>query len=616
VSTLNTRYLFVAILTVLSAPFSRAHANANAIDLPWRAGMELGKGLDSATLSFENLNVALDPATTASDKLGPAVCPFERKFDMELVDSVTEYERKIGVTAEAEINVIVASATGTLSFAEQSIHNSESVYLMIRDERVNCHSRLKAPKLTPGAETKFATDYPAFRAQYGDRFLSTVSTGGNFYAVMEVKKNHDETHDELMFKLKAKVMGVTVFSWGMEKAFDDVTDGHETVISVYSNNSQYLTGVTKERMFELYAEYLGIVTSPACSAKPATGQTVPQSPFECPYRRASYEDYQQLTRYPAGSSAQQGTLMSMLAQQTAVMDELAQRRRGYADIEARAADVEAHIADYAYPRAQDEAIKLQKVQQLRGNAHTQAASLLSAYNACVSNALACTPPGPTTPSEMALEREFPVERSHYPQSCKEFRDRYDLRRDTAVQLYWQGKRAQPFDAFCTQMGGADPQTYLLFRVSSPSTVRPDVNFARRIGTPDATFSEARTVTSVLAGLHVRFANGQVVVLPQEGGLVTDLGGPIPDGALDITHAEVFAVQTCDAPGERHLANLSLQGTPWAISTQNVKTIVVPPGSEGTWIVSADNKQLDAYGEGRTGCVRLSFQGSLLLEYQP
>src|SRR5690349_14847797 len=115
---------------VLSAPFSSAHADANAIDVPWKTGMVVGRGFDSAKASSDGLGYALDPTTTGMDKLGPAICPFERKTDLELTDSVKEYERKVGVTAEAEINAIVATATGTLTFAEDTIANSESVYLM------------------------------------------------------------------------------------------------------------------------------------------------------------------------------------------------------------------------------------------------------------------------------------------------------------------------------------------------------------------------------------------------------------------------------------------------------------------------------------------------------
>jgi hypothetical protein len=127
---LKIRWFLITLLLVLAAPFSHAHAGPNAIDLPWKTGMVVGDGFDSASASSDGLASALDPASV---EFGPAVCPFERKFDMELVDNLSEYTQRIGVRAEAEINLYIASLTGTFAFANTTIKNNHSVYLMLRD---------------------------------------------------------------------------------------------------------------------------------------------------------------------------------------------------------------------------------------------------------------------------------------------------------------------------------------------------------------------------------------------------------------------------------------------------------------------------------------------------
>src|SRR5262245_56833427 len=135
--------LVAMVVLLFLTPCSRALANANAIQLPWQAGWQAGLGFDSVSGSMNGLGSAFD-ANSLSFR--PDVCPFERKFDLELVASLEEFTRKIGVRAEAEINAVVASATGTLEFANTTIRNDHNVYLMLRDERINCHYTLDAPR--------------------------------------------------------------------------------------------------------------------------------------------------------------------------------------------------------------------------------------------------------------------------------------------------------------------------------------------------------------------------------------------------------------------------------------------------------------------------------------
>jgi hypothetical protein len=96
-------------------------------------------------------------------------------------------------------------------------------------------------------------------------------------------------------------------------------------------------------------------------------------------------------------------------------------------------------------------------------------------------------------------------------------------------------------------------------------------------------------------------------------LVSDL--PVDANQRAVSHVELYATKNCDV-SSAHLINLSLQGTPWVISRQAQFDQVIPNGSQARWTVSADRKQLDAFGEGLTGCVELSVHGSLKLEYQP
>jgi hypothetical protein len=413
-------------------------------------------------------------------------------------------------------------------------------------------------------------------------------------------------------------MGVTVFSWGMQEVFEDIMDPlHETKITVKSNNSVYNFGVTRGQLFDLYAQYLTKVTGPACSGKTVLDGYAdgPVGPGECEYKRASFEDYQQLTRRLAGGGVEW---------QTMAMDALAERLRDYDDILQRARHVQANLDAYEYP--QDDANRSSRVDQLVADANTQATMLRNKYDACRLTHTDQTPADDLTdcqvPSqlnlmaEISLEQRFPVAVDRYPETCAALKQKYRLLRDGATRVYWQGKRTQPIDVYCGAMSSTEPQTYLLLRQSSAGTARPQVNFARRIGAPDEAFSESRTITSVLAGLHVEFVDGKAVVLPQTTGFVTHTGGPIQDGSAQVVHADLFAPETCDANGVQHLANLSLQGTPWVVSPETELEADVPPGSEGRWTLSSDRKQLDAHGEGRTGCVTLSVNDSLKLEYQP
>jgi hypothetical protein len=583
-------------MMVLAAPFSKAHATPNATDLPWKTGMVPGNGFDSASASSDGLASALDPA---SIEFGPAVCPFERKFDVELVDNLSEYTQRIGVRAEAEVNLYIASLTGTLAFANTTIKNNHSVYLMLRDERTNCHYRLENPRLTPEAEQQLVTDYPSFRKHYGDSFLSTVSTGGDFYAVLEIHAEDETSHNELMFGLKAKLAGITLFSWELKEVFDDITHHYDASLHVYVNNSALEFGNSTQDFFDRYRAFLSEVSGPVCGGKSAIGWR------ECTYLKATFEDYQQLTRLPVGSET--------VELQTTLMDELAQRYQAYADIVSRAETIEANIDAYQYGE-EDRSQRLATVRALLADARSQAATLKGAYDACRAAVASCKGSEQLgLMPEISLEQRFPVERDHYPQTCKDLRRKQGVLRDGPVRLYWQGKLAQPIEAYCAGMATAEPSMYLPLRVTSANTPRPYVNFAKQVGTSEDGLSEPLSTTSVFSAVRVEFVNQQAIVLPQAGVLVSDW--PVDEKQREVEHVELYATRTCDG-SSGHLINLSLKGTPWVISRQSQFDQVAPQGSEAHWTVSPDRKQLDAFGEGRTGCVELSVRGALKLEYQP
>ena len=50
-------------------------------------------------------------------------------------------------------------------------------------------------------EQQLVRDYPSFRKHYGDRFLNTISTGGSFYAVLEIQtKDEQSKNAQLLIK--------------------------------------------------------------------------------------------------------------------------------------------------------------------------------------------------------------------------------------------------------------------------------------------------------------------------------------------------------------------------------------------------------------------------------
>lgn|GEM_PF-5097209 len=589
-------FRLLLVLGVLFAPLSEALANTRATDVPWRTGMSFGRGFDTAKATIDDLGLALDPATIVA---GPALCPFERKYSLELIDSLTEFKEKIGISAEAEIDVVVASASGKLSFAKESVKNNGSIYLMLRDERVNCHYRLRAPKLREETEDLLLSDFEEFRVRYGDRFLSTISTGGSFYAVLEIRTTDELSRDELRFKLKAKVLGVTVFSWGLTELFEDLVNEYGSSVRVFVNNSTYEYGENTESLWQRYAEFLELVGSAACSGKASGGYAT------CGFRRASFEDYRQLTRWPVeGSVALQATLLEALAS----------RHQAYRRIVERAEDIRDNLSDYEFPDG--DGSRAARIDRLVDDAAAQAARLKQAYDACVASASRCEPPETLAlVSEMDLERRFPIERRRYPDTCDALRRRHGVRHDGRMRVYWLGDKNAPIDVYCADMATSAPRMFLLLARTSAQTGRPERNFVRKIERADAAFDEPRSVTSVFRGLEIQPAQGRAQVQTNQSAFV--MHAPSEGQGTDTdTRAELVELRTCDTGARHHLANLSLQGIPWVVSDTTELVVEAPRGSEGEWILSKDRKQLDAYGAGRSDCVRLFIRGSLELEYTP
>jgi hypothetical protein len=142
------------------------------------------------------------------------------RYYLSKVESVEELHTQLGLSAEVNAQFGLFGASAKFDFAQTSSFNSYSVFMVARVEVINAFRQLDGPRLDPPAEAllKPGGDQDRFAEQFGDSFIISMQTGGEFCAVMEFRTTSKSDQQSISASLEG--------SYGL--AFDaDVSFSHK-----------------------------------------------------------------------------------------------------------------------------------------------------------------------------------------------------------------------------------------------------------------------------------------------------------------------------------------------------------------------------------------------------
>jgi hypothetical protein len=168
-----------------------------------KQGMAYGSGFDSVAG-----NVRGDCVLRTEPELPLRVLGQEVEFKIRQITSSAELAKELSISASASLKSQFGSVSAKASYASQQNVNQFSIYLIAQVRVTNPARRLRDVKLTDEAwnllEVKGAEE---FRKRCGDEFLSGITTGGEYLAILQITTRSEEEKQEVSVSVRAKGVG-------------------------------------------------------------------------------------------------------------------------------------------------------------------------------------------------------------------------------------------------------------------------------------------------------------------------------------------------------------------------------------------------------------------------
>lgn len=155
--------------------------------------MDFGKGIDTVTMEPKGYAVeggAPEPVVGAGG--------WSALFNLRKVVSEEQYKSAFSLNVEASASWGVFGGSAKFDYAESQSYNRYSLYLVASIMIQGPFNQIKNPQLKQTARDFIsAGDADGFRRQFGDRFISGMQFGGEYYAVFEFICESEENRNKV-----------------------------------------------------------------------------------------------------------------------------------------------------------------------------------------------------------------------------------------------------------------------------------------------------------------------------------------------------------------------------------------------------------------------------------
>ncbi len=176
------------------------------------SGMDYGVGYDSLSGNIRGEGVIRTEPQGIEDAEG-----YKISFRLRQVTTIQELEKSLEVDLSASIHFTLYGK-GSLKakyISEQKI-NKYSIYLLVRVVVKKPLRQMMNVELKNDAEQLLKKNPEKFRQAYGDEFVKGIITGGEYFAILEVKATNQEDQKKISTSIRAKGHG-----WKVAGAFQN-----------------------------------------------------------------------------------------------------------------------------------------------------------------------------------------------------------------------------------------------------------------------------------------------------------------------------------------------------------------------------------------------------------
>ncbi|MFY0563517.1 hypothetical protein ACN28E_06695 [Archangium lansingense] len=198
------------------------------INVPFN-GQEIGQGFNFE--SRESIGTGLSVANVSEDPSANGQIVTTSFKSVTTQESLME---SLGMSASADVRHLMFSGGAKVSFAESHAVNSFSSFIAGRCEVHNAVRRGHGFRLTPEAEALVsAGNMGAFKTAFGDMFVRSLKTGGEFYVVARITSVSEEHQSEMSASLHGEYNGIASsgsFKASFDKAMKETKSRSEVMV--------------------------------------------------------------------------------------------------------------------------------------------------------------------------------------------------------------------------------------------------------------------------------------------------------------------------------------------------------------------------------------------------
>ncbi|GAB3171118.1 PASTA domain-containing protein [Streptomyces incanus] len=171
------------------------------LKIPFVSGMKVGLGFDLLTGSPSSDRVIQDPQTSPPQTGGGQTVT----TTFRLVQETNSLQEALGLSAAVSGSYAGFSATAKMQFANQCAVTQYCLYAVLAVEVINSCVTVDAPALVDPDATDLLTPGKTdrFRERFGNRYISGLKSGGEYYAVYRVQSFDEQERTDVAAQISA-----------------------------------------------------------------------------------------------------------------------------------------------------------------------------------------------------------------------------------------------------------------------------------------------------------------------------------------------------------------------------------------------------------------------------
>ena len=452
-------------------------------NVDFRQGMDFGTSLNTLNNDIQNATMCLNGFT-----VNDPIFRGDKTYKFKVAKSLKDIEDALHI--DASISIEKAGMSGTLSGAYDTYSKklNDSVVVIVEVQYEAYDYSLKGPKLTEGDITKLYQDagsYEKFRSKCGDRYLSTITTGGRYTGLITISSSSSEEKEAIKAHLEGHYDNGAInadIEGNLDLKSSEILKSENITIEIFSKGGKGSNKLIKD----LDAFYASAETfmNTFDELDPTDPKGYTTSAF-----LAKFDDYGSTTMAVQGSS---------IEEQREVKNEYVNYASTYSDIINKIDFIMTNYHLFVNGETKDEAMMAMKKKLMMKNSQLRYMNMLCSRKnpltrKCVlvtdlakdldtSDPIFATLEETKFPTEWELRDELPMEKVRYPRTCTERRNLFPSlsKVDADYRVYMEGDKLQPYDIYCKGMADTTttPQEYLTLKNLSPISDHPSYNYSR------------------------------------------------------------------------------------------------------------------------------------------